>query len=751
MATVSISVTNVYEGIWTNWTKGKVLGLTWTLSSTHSILLTNSLALFVVLAGSQLWIIIRFAIHQLRAGNRCGEAPESDYDDRQRIVLRNAATDFNTMLLMIQISWERWRRGGGRILFPLLIATLAIIHYIIFLAAGTFSNNLVDAGAAVLSRSQHCGVINETYASLASEMDTSSLETISLWLKSFNKLNQDILLSLEYARECYQDQGSGTLPSSCSTFPTPYLKYNATILDSFCPFEPKMCHKQSRTLQFDTGFIDSHLDLGINAPADERLSFRRVTTCAVLNDTGYVFDVETPANSTSNTLAQNTTDVFYGESLIQGTNFTYSYSDSRPLYVTQFTPQGTIPYQLNTQWATISNFSCGNPMSGCDSFAPIPEIAQNSADLVLLLLSFDGHYFNPIDDPWFSAHEVIHKDTPAAVARTQYVRDRSVSSLACTEKYQFCNTKDKSCTMLAGFGQVFNDTVFTSKLTPHQNATFDRILRASESIAQITASLAHIRTPLLASDQEAIQSKVMSLYLPDDQWQLELNNWHKIMLAHFQRAIMEWGNGETVVDPSPQGGQILPPTIEQDRWFCNNIMLSSSQKQSFGVLPLILIVMIGSLVIMSSWNIEALTAWIQSRSSRGLALREIWDGDDMLELRPGTFASKLRNSTTKEQSEAGTALAETIPGCHGKTKGAGSEATSSTDVGTIIAISDQPERVHVVSPTRLWSALPPDPPCCRSWLSTSTFAETGRVKPGGSPENFRPQKYGLAGKYDSWV
>ena len=44
----------IFEGIWTNHSKTGVRGLTLTLTSAHSTLLTNSLALFVTLAGGQL-------------------------------------------------------------------------------------------------------------------------------------------------------------------------------------------------------------------------------------------------------------------------------------------------------------------------------------------------------------------------------------------------------------------------------------------------------------------------------------------------------------------------------------------------------------------------------------------------------------------------------------------------------------------------------------------------------------------------
>lgn len=40
-------------------------------------------------------------------------------------------------------------------------------------------------------------------------------------------------------------------------------------------------------LKLDTDFIDSHEDLGINAPPKDRVKFCRVTTCSIVPPTAY--------------------------------------------------------------------------------------------------------------------------------------------------------------------------------------------------------------------------------------------------------------------------------------------------------------------------------------------------------------------------------------------------------------------------------------------------------------------------------
>jgi len=57
----------VFEGVWTNWKKGPVFGLTLTLSPDNVALLLPAITLLISMAGSQLWQLFRFNLHQVRA------------------------------------------------------------------------------------------------------------------------------------------------------------------------------------------------------------------------------------------------------------------------------------------------------------------------------------------------------------------------------------------------------------------------------------------------------------------------------------------------------------------------------------------------------------------------------------------------------------------------------------------------------------------------------------------------------------
>jgi hypothetical protein len=63
----------------------------------------------------------------------------------------------------------------------------------------------------------------------------------------------------------------------------PNLNFS-TNMNASCPFEYNLCaYNDQSAFQMDTGHLDSHLDFGINAPPQNRIIFRRVSTCAPIH------------------------------------------------------------------------------------------------------------------------------------------------------------------------------------------------------------------------------------------------------------------------------------------------------------------------------------------------------------------------------------------------------------------------------------------------------------------------------------
>ena len=417
----------IHEGFWTNWSKGSVTGRTLTLCPTYATLLTNSLALFVTLSGGQLWTILRFSLHQYRASRR--PAVPNVHHRQEQVVLRNATTNFATLRLMSQVAWASRRSAGKPFMFCLFIVMLALIHAAFFMVAGAFSNNVANAGQAVLSRSKFCGVWNETYIDVAwIGNNVASPDALHKSVEYSRDLDHKVQLSLEYAQECYLSQPHYYMSSTCSTMKNSTIGFSQTRTNG-CPFGERLCHDESHTLTFDTGPVDSHHDLGINAKPEDRLTYQRISTCAVLNDTDHVTGWDGSVDGPESDPSNQTAYAYYGPSQLEGTDWTYSYSDFASTY-TNFTPQVTIPYQVAAQQAFA------NDPDGSD-FLPIPELMQNAADLTLLFLGYTGYYIEQIKDPWFSAPRSHHVDAGPDFIQEQYRREKAISTLACMETHQF--------------------------------------------------------------------------------------------------------------------------------------------------------------------------------------------------------------------------------------------------------------------------------------------------------------------------
>jgi hypothetical protein len=611
----------IYEGVWRNLSKGTAGNLTLTLSPKYSVFLTNALALFVAMSGGQLWTIIRFSLHQMRSTSKSDTS--SKMHNHQQVVLRNATTDIATARLMLNLAWMSFRSGRDAITTCLTIMVLAALNAAFFMVAGTFSNSLVNAGSAVLSRSPYCGFWNQTYFDIVDYGNNpTNAETFTLSTEYTAKGVSDMQLNLEYARACYMSQPSWYWNSDCDMLPRSRLNWTMRT-DAGCPFDNKVCSKDSGTISFDTGFISSHDDLGINAVPSERLRYRRVTECTVLNDTTYTTDFETQTKGAGVQPSLQVAYANYGPSSVMNTDFTYSYSNFKDFY-TNYTGEGTTPYQIGSTFAF--GYIPEVALQSASTFTPIPELDVDNADVFLLFLGFTGKFTEPIEDPWFSAHQHETHDTSFEILQNLYTPDKPISTLGCTEQHQICTAS--KCSGLLGFDQVQQDIRNRMRLSPNQNITLDRIVRSMTfaSMFSVVQNIAKTSSPVLAINSTATGSFTASLPLPVNQWHLELERWHSVAMATLQRTVVEYGTGQI----APQVTDFVPPRTPSEKWICQNLRINSNAYQSFSLVALIVIVIFGALIILVSLRIEFIVGYFQQRWGRGTRGRDMWDDHDML-------------------------------------------------------------------------------------------------------------------------
>lgn len=258
---------NVYEGFWTNWDKGRILGGRITLSSSRGTILVAFIAIFVTICGGQMWTIIRFTL-QWRVGK--GEGDEIDAE--RKLISQTSA--WTTLVASLKTIYDRQRRGPSlrstlRRFAPAMI--LAVVSLAGWILAGGFSSKITQAlDDHILIRSRNCGFYTDTSVS------NSFTPAAGFEARSQNRTRR----AYEYAQTCYN-----TIKSSnglCRRFVQQEIKWTANATAS-CPFVPGMClGGDTGAFEMDTGMVESHRDLGFNTVPKNRVLYRRKTTCAPL-------------------------------------------------------------------------------------------------------------------------------------------------------------------------------------------------------------------------------------------------------------------------------------------------------------------------------------------------------------------------------------------------------------------------------------------------------------------------------------
>lgn len=258
-----------YTGLWINWSYGAIQGATLTLSKRNAGFLTAFLALYIAFAGGMFWRILSYALHQHNA-TRPGTKRDALHHQRQ-VILRNsnAAATACISLTMLPLSWR------GRINKPFIrslpFAILAALNVSFFGIGSIFSSAISSAhGNSTLILGPSCGGYDAE--SLASPYRD----------RYYSKILADTYNAATYVQQC---SSANTTNLGCGIYQRQSLPFTVNP-NATCPFASGLClYNDNSAFAMDTGLLDSNADLGINAPLQNRVLFRRVTTCAPIHAT----------------------------------------------------------------------------------------------------------------------------------------------------------------------------------------------------------------------------------------------------------------------------------------------------------------------------------------------------------------------------------------------------------------------------------------------------------------------------------
>ncbi|KAF2192069.1 hypothetical protein K469DRAFT_555931 [Zopfia rhizophila CBS 207.26] len=606
-----VQYSNIYKGPWIDWSKGAFRGANITVTSTNGAVVVAFLALFVQYAGQHLWGIICFTWHQWRITNRSKRALEHQQD----ITLRNNASPGQTSWYFVQIAWS-WRSSaqGWWFVAALPISIPATCMGLIF-AAGILSSSIVDTiGVDVLVRGNNCGVW------AAPDQDT--FDGASEYMIENNKYMRNLAeFSKQYGRTCY-NKIREEQSLQCKAFAKSSILYS-TFTNASCPFDRSTCFfEDDRNLMMDTGRLDTNKVFGINTPT-HNLGFRKVTTCAPIKPKLFTTtspDDKTGIIKTNGSTPHNFTQWHFG---------TYVTGHDFILQADAYQAETTRDYRIQTEF--FFHMDPRVPIVDQTRFLPRAEFNVSDGDLKIMFMMTNAMRFSePCNDPWFSAHRAYVD--PLVHNKTLYLSDNLASPMGCVEQYQFCNPKNDACTQLAPILPAIGSAKSDLSLTPLQAATVDVLFNAIYML-NTDISIPSFHGSSFLAQQSIIQT--LQLPLPDNQWQLELQDMHNTVLSMLQRDIVDYARG-----PGSMAAQkfITMPKEGPARELCTLIRARADGRFSnINTYGLALTLILGGLIILTNLFVVDILAIIYNKRGRYPSRHNAWVTDGILQLQRRVF------------------------------------------------------------------------------------------------------------------
>ncbi|KAF9634368.1 hypothetical protein BFW01_g5263 [Lasiodiplodia theobromae] len=592
----------VYTGMWTNWSRGRVLGSTITLSQRDGTLLIAFTAFFITLVSTSFWRIACFAFH-----TRFSTASARDGLHHQRqALLRNSANGASGLASLLLVLWS-WRGGKNEAkhaysrLLPLIIFTTVTL--VLFAIASGFSSTISSGmGSEVLVSSDRCGITtsgnNDTFFNIANSYVAQGASTAFI-----------------YAQQCYSNTSN---PGKCGTYVKPRLpvtvEYNVS-----CPFSDEMCYTQDGNIRFDSGLLDSLDDFGVNTRPNLRFQYRQMMECAPLNTTKF--------QVTHNYSDGGTRELYRQFWLGHRNTSSEVVYEHRELLDSQINRTAQ-SYELNANKAYSMNNSYDIPWT---DFYPIDELRAPYADVSLFFLAANGIQFrNATDDPWFSAHRTgadPGEYSSGFVLDQVFLQDDPASVVGCVHREQLCNPNmpdgSDKCTPLSS--GVDNAIVYPSIARDEAEV---KALNWFRIITTMGWSDVYTLINVLGMSALNARQKVrwgLQGALPDNQWQIEVESWFNMAMAGLQMSYHEVATG-------PSNPDVPKLSDDLGGMFCHNQKMRSTAYTNISTLGLALIFGLGGFIIVLSYTIEPITACIQTRRRSDHYSRLEWVANDVLQL-----------------------------------------------------------------------------------------------------------------------
>lgn len=576
----------VYVGLWRDYSQDTLHQPTLTLPLSVGGFLASGLTLLVSLAGACTWTIAAYAIHQLRIRHN------QSYDPLHlqiQSLLRNDVTAFSAIsdaFFLIQ-AWFQTPYNVIRRLVPIVLVAASIL--ILFSLAGVFVSAVAsrsEANVIVLAQPGDCGGwdINWTrvYKDSARKQQASP--------EMLKVVANDTLNARTYAKLFYAEVPAAV--SANSMFPTQKLPYSVRMEP--CPFEGENRCISNDTLSpntaltLDSGLLDSHIHLGVNAPVENRVNIRKILTCSPIDVSDFTEALPEVDGLTSFDLHK-----------LVNQNLTLTFNRHRQLASAGYEASciSWSAFQRDVQWPALA-------LQRTDADITICYVAQNSV-----------RYVAPVYDPFFWANGSVADDSNGVPV---YWGSNLFNAIACLEQVQFCNPNNELCTNITHAEGAFRQSSGLG-LNTYQWTTVNRtaVLLGLTDIGWLGLDSLGGQG-LLARDFAF--GDIFSAHLPSDQWQKEVKLWFATGLALLQGHILRFLDRIDLSSPEVYGRYLTHVPLdklsgrerEAADYNCHNQKITTTgQFQNFQLLGVLIVIVSCVFIILISLFLELTVGYVR--------------------------------------------------------------------------------------------------------------------------------------------
>ena len=262
---------DLYTGFWTNRDHSQILGATLTLSVEHATLLTNFLSVLIstLIVDSlfRIFVIVLYSRHPLPP------YPQGPVG-QVYVSLRNSNSVSIPRKELLKSIFAPNTNKRSRVIALILLTPCVLL---LCFKVGSFAiPGLIISSSADDIALLKPGVCGFKAPNITDEDNVFLGPSNELW---------ETTQSRSYAAQRYAKAASAFTTELI--FPVDTLPFDVAH-NVTCPFADYFCLLGPLgAVQFDTGPLDSHQHLGINAPEQDRIQYRWRSTCTPLNITGH--------------------------------------------------------------------------------------------------------------------------------------------------------------------------------------------------------------------------------------------------------------------------------------------------------------------------------------------------------------------------------------------------------------------------------------------------------------------------------